>query len=217
MLALFVLPLLRPVPSRVTNLALVIAAIGATGGSITAVREMTRVEHEMLGDWDALLAKMKPHTRLAMLNFAQRSPRMYFWPYVFAGAYHRQKEGTVTAYSFNDTVEHWPIHYAPNAVQPPPHPGFWIYQPCAYSFRRDGLYFDYLLVQGPYSPFDPDHPGPEFREIARSGGFLLFEKISNEDPVPDIPDRGPCAPRIGPPAPPPPPDVPPGPLPSNHP
>lgn len=204
MLALFVLPLLRPVPGRITNVALVIATIGATGGAITAVREMKRVEHEMVGDFDGLLAKMKPHTRLAMLNFAQRSPRMYFWPYVFAGAYHRQKEGTVTAYSFNDTVDHWPIHYAPHAERPPSHPGFWVYSPCVYEFRRDGLYYDYLLVQGPHSPFDPGHPGPEYREVGRSGGFLLFEKVSNEDAEPDLPDRGPCAPRIGPPLPPPP-------------
>jgi hypothetical protein len=206
MLALFVLPLLRPVPSRLTNAALVLATIGAAGGTITAVREMTRVEHEMLGDFDGLLAKMKPHTRLAMLNFEQRSPRVYFWPYVFAGAYHRQKEGTITSYSFNDGVEHWPIHYAPDAHRPPSHPGFWVYAPCVYEFRRDGLYFDYLLVQGPRSPFDNDHPGPEFREIGRSGGFILYEKISNDDPLPDIPDRGPCAPWIGPPPPPSPPN-----------
>lgn len=208
MLALFVLPLLRPVPSRLTTAALVLASIGATGGAITAVREMKRVEHEMMGDFDGLLAKMKPHTRLAMLNFAQRSPRMYFWPYVFAGAYHRQKEGTVTAYSFNDTVDHWPIHYAEGAERPPSHPGFWVYSPCVYEFRRDGLYYDYVLVQGPHTPFDEGHPGPEFREVGRSGGFLLFEKISNDDPLPGIPDRGPCAPWIGPPPPPPRPNLP---------
>jgi hypothetical protein len=199
MLALFILPLLMPAPGKLANAALVLAAIGATGTSITAVHEMRAVQHEMLGDFDGLLAQMKPNTKVALLNFETRSKRMYFWPYVFAGSYHRLKEGGFEAYSFNE-IDHWPIKYAPGH-EPPPHPGFWVYTPCVFQFRKDGSFYDYILVQGPHTPFDEGHPGPEYREIAHSGGFLLFEKVSNDDPIPDIPDRGPCAPWIGPPPP----------------
>ena len=49
---------------------------------------MARVQREKLGDFDALLAKMKPDTKLASL--AELRPALaaafYFWPYIFAGA-----------------------------------------------------------------------------------------------------------------------------------
>ena len=207
MIALLMIPILRPSEesgggSRVrqrTLAPIVLASLAALGNAATATVEMTRVQHEMLGDFDGLLAKMKPNTKLALLNFDQRSPRFYFWPYVFAGSYHRLAPGAVAAYSFTG-MEHWPLHYTPGS-EPPPHPGLWVYRPCEFEYRHDGAYYDYVLVQGKLSPWDEGHPGPPFQEIARSGAFILFEKTSNDDPLPDIPDRGPCAPWIGPPGP----------------
>lgn len=203
MLALLLIPLLRPTDEADPRRALapiVLASLAAIGNAATATFEMARVQHEMLGDFDGLLAKMKPDTKLAILNFDQRSPRLYFWPYVFAGSYHRLEPGTVSAYSFTG-MEHWPLHYTPGSA-PPPHAGLWVYRPCEFEYRHDGAYYDYVLVQGPRSPWDEGHPGPPFKEIGRSGAFILYEKTSNEDPLPGIPERGPCAPWIGPPPPP---------------
>ena len=208
MLALLLIPLLRPSaeedrshPMRAWA-PIVCASLAALGNAATATFEMTRVQSEMLGDFDSLLAKMKPDTKLLTLNFDQRSPRLYFWPYVFAGSYHRLEPGSLSAYSFTG-MEHWPLHYTPGSA-PPAHAGMWVYRPCEFEYRRDGAFYDYVLVQGRHSPWDDSHPGAPFAEIGRSGGFILYEKTSNEDPRPGIPERGPCAPLIGPPGPPPP-------------
>jgi hypothetical protein len=132
-----------------------------------------------------------------MVNFDQRSPRTYFFPYIFAGSYHRLKPGTIAGYSFTE-LAHWPIHYAPGAT-PPSHAVWWQYKPCEFRYRADGEYYDYALVQGSFDPFREDHPGPEFREIARAGVFVLYEKDpSTPTSAPlddDTPDRGPCRPR----------------------
>ena len=200
MLALFVIVALHPDPEAPlwqTRAPVALAAIAASLTAFAAAREMTSVEHEMLGDFDALLAKMRPQTRLALLNFDQRSSRTYFWPYVLAGSYHREKPGTIVSYSFSE-LDHWPLRYAPGIEAPPVHPGFWHFTPCMFELRRDGAYYDYVLVQGAHSPFSEGQPGPTYREIARSGAFLLFEKASNEDKSAGVPDASPCA-KIGPP------------------
>ncbi|MBX3229896.1 MAG: hypothetical protein KIT84_06135 [Labilithrix sp.] len=203
MLALLLLPALaldERAPRWQTQGPIALAAVAALGTAVTALHEMRRVEHEVLGDFDALLTKMRPRTRLAMLNFEQRSPRMYFWPYVFAGSYHRLAPGTIASYSFTE-IEHWSLAYAPGVETPPKHRGFWHYWPCQFELRRDGSYYDYVLVQGRRDPFHEGAPGPAFREVGRSGAFILFEKLAPEDQSPGVPDASICA-RIGPPPPP---------------
>ncbi len=69
LLALFSLLLLRPSPGRAGDGQVALAVVAALGTACTAAYEMQRVEHEMLGELDALLAKMKPGSRLATLNF----------------------------------------------------------------------------------------------------------------------------------------------------
>ena len=194
MLALFALPLLRSVPGRASTIAFAVAAVAAVGTAVTATVEMRRVEHAVVGDFDALLATMRPRTRVALLNFQQGAPGVYFSPYPFAGSYHRLAPGAVASYSFTE-VDHWPIHYRPGRAPPEHGEIFWVYHPCKFEYRRDGLYYDYLLVQGQRTPLERVHPGPAFRERARAGAFTLLEKVSNEDLLPDAPDRGPCAPR----------------------
>jgi hypothetical protein len=124
-----------------------------------------------------------------MLNFEVTSRRVPFWPYVFAGSYHRANGGLVAGYSFSE-LAHWPIHYAPG-TEPPVRKPFWVYQPCAYRYREDGEYYDYVLVQGRAEPFADPTPGPSFREVARSHALTLYEKTSAKSD--DLtPDRGPC-------------------------
>jgi hypothetical protein len=189
MLAVFSLLILRPT-GRVAQLSFVLGAVATLGTSVTAFVEMRRLQSEMLGDFDALLGQMRPASRVGMLNFEQRWPRSYFFPYVFAGSYHRLKEGGLAAYSFSD-LPHWPIHYAPSA-EPPPHRGWWLYHPCEYRYRMDGEYFDYVLVQGTLDPFSEAPPGPVFRPIAKSGVFTLYEKTAAEPDADRAPDRSPC-------------------------
>lgn len=197
MVALLFLPVLRPSADRASRLAFILATVGALGTAATATYEMLRVQDEVAGDLDRLLGAMRPSTRVAMVNFEQRSPRMYFFPYVFAGAYHRLAPGGVAAYSFTG-MDHWSVHYTPGA-EPPTHPGLWTYAPCAFRYRSDGEFYDYVLVQGTFddqrpSPFEKDHPGPDFHEVARTGRFLLLEKSSPEELAPLSDDRSICAP-----------------------
>jgi hypothetical protein len=196
LLALFALLILRPAGGRWGRIQLGIASAAALGTALTAGFEMARVEREMVSGLDALLATMKPNTKLAMLNFEQRSSRTYFWPYVLVGSYHRQKAGAIASYSFTE-LAHWPIHYAAGGA-PPVHRPLWSYHPCEFQHRADGTYYDYVLVQGQKDPFDGDHPGPEFRAVARAGVFTLFAKSSGDDQSPGVPDRSPCR-LIGPP------------------
>ena len=189
MLALLVL---RPRRGLLGDGPLAAAAIAALGMAASTTFEMRRLEAESLGDIDALLAHARPGARLAMLNFETRSPRANFWPYVFAGSYYRAQGGAVASYSFTE-LAHWPLHYAPGRA-PPSRVPFWAYAPCAYRYREDGAYYDYVLVQGRLDPFVEHTPGPQLTRIAHEGAFTLFEK-TGAPPDDDTPDRGPCPAR----------------------
>ncbi len=194
-LVLFALLGLAPRPGRWGDAPLAAAALAALLMAGNAAFEMRRAEREQLGDLDALLAHARPASRLAMLNFDPRSPRVPFWPYVFAGSYHRANGGTVASYSFTE-MAHWPIHYRAG-TEPPARVPFWVYNPCAYRYRSDGAYYDYVLVQGDVDPFAEPTPGPRFKQIARSRAFTLYEKTS-EPPDDTALERGPCPEPPGP-------------------
>jgi hypothetical protein len=198
LLALFSLLILRPSSGRLAGAALAMAALAGVGTAATATFEMRRIEREVVGDFTRVLDAMRPGTRVATLNFETRSVHAYFWPYVFAGAYHRLKPGTINSYSFTE-LKHWPINYAPDRA-PPKRGEFWTYHPCEFRYRADGAYYDYVLVQGVrHDPFVNDHPGPAFRAIARSGSFVLFEKDDSvPEAMPDAPDRSVCRKKSGP-------------------
>jgi hypothetical protein len=193
-LTLFALLGLRLRKDRLGTAPLVLAACAALVTAGNAVREMRRIEREKVGDLDVVLTAMRPGTKLAMLNFDLVSRRTHFWPYVFAGSYHRARGGSVASYSFAE-LPHWPIHYARDAA-PPDHGPFWCWRPCAYRYREDGAFYDYVLVQGDVDPFDGRQGGlgPVFVPIAKSGVFTLYEKADGPpaESSTDEPDHGPC-------------------------
>lgn len=197
-LTLFALLGLKLRRDRVGDVALAMAACAALATAGNAALEIRRVQREKLGDLDVVLDAMKPGTRLAMLNFDRSSPRTHFWPYVFAGSYHRARGGAVAGYSFVE-LPHWPVHYARDAA-PPEHGPFWCFRPCAYRYREDGAFYDYVLVQGSVDPWDGRQGaiGPLFVPVARSGVFTLYAKAGGppiRESAPDEPDRGPCRER----------------------
>lgn len=192
LVTLLALATLRPREDLWGTVPLGMAALATMVMAWSSAGEIQRVSEERLGDFDALLAKAKPGGRLAMLDFQVASPRTHEWPYVFAGSLYRARGGAVAAYSFTD-LPHWPVHYAPG-LGPPPSMPFWVYRPCAYRYRIDGTYYDYVLVQGEMNPWDDEHPrvGPTFAPVATSGAFTLYAKVSQEDAAPDAPEHGPC-------------------------
>jgi hypothetical protein len=189
-LSLFAILGLEPRKGRAGDVPLVCAAVAALVMAGDALYEMRRLADEELGDLDALLAHARPGSRLVMLNYELTSQRVALWPYVFAGSYHRAKGGDVAGYSFTE-LSHWPLHYAPGAAPPTREP-FWVYGPCAYRYRGDGEYYDYVLVHGRVDPFAEPAPGPRFSAVARSRAFTLFEKTSSPGDT-TTPDHGPCA------------------------
>ncbi len=198
-LALLALLFLAPAGGTIGRIQLALPALALLGATSTAVFEMRRIERETIGDFDAVLAEMRPGSRVALLNLEFTSPRSYFAPYPFAGSYHRRKPGTVSSYSFTD-LPHWSVHPA-SAAEPPRRTPFWAYHPCSYRYRLDGEWYDYVLVQGRAHPFAFDHPGPRFERRARSGAFTLYAKTGAGDGAPGDEDRSPCVPVHGPPSP----------------
>ena len=181
LVTLLALATLRPREDWWGHVPLAMTALATLIMASSSAWEMRRVSNERLGDFDALLAKTRPGARLAMLDFQVVSPRTHEWPYVFAGSLYRTRGGAVASYSFTE-LPHWPVHYAPG-LGPPPSMPFWVYRPCAYRYREDGAYYDYVLVQGEVNPFDEEHHpvGPRFEELATSGVFTLYAKVSQED------------------------------------
>jgi hypothetical protein len=162
---------------------LVLAAIACLVTSLNTTIEARRASREMLGDFDTLLAKMEPGKRVVMMNYERRSPRTHFWPYVFAGSYHRALHGGVASWSFTE-LAHWPLHYAPGAA-PPRHRPFWVFAPNAFRGDTDGAYYDYALVQGDRGDF-ADANAPEFAPVAQSGKFTLYAKTKLTAPPPTL-------------------------------
>lgn len=189
LVTLFALVALRPRDDRWGTIPLGLAAAATVFDAGTNVFEMRRVARENIGDIDTLVAAMKSGSRVAILNFAGGPRRMFEWPYPFAGSLHRVRGRGVVAFSFVE-VPHWSVHYA-QGEGPPARPFLWVYNPCVYRFE-DGLYYDYVLVQGMVDPWPPRTPGPPFAPVAHAGVFTLFAKT--EGPPIAAPDRSPCNP-----------------------
>ena len=194
-LALFALLGLELRKDRASNVALAMAAAATLLTAGNAALQIRRVAREKVGDLDVILAAMRPDARVVMLNFERSSPRMHFWPYVFAGSYHRVRSGGLASYSFSE-LPHWPVHYA-RGTAPPAHNPLWIFHPCEYRYAEDGAFYDYVLVQGPVDPFDGRQGtlGPRFLPITREAAFTLYEKTSPPPDAPHEADRGPCIAR----------------------
>lgn len=189
-LTLFALLGLRVGKSAWARVALGLAMMATFANSANASFEIARVEREMIGNFETVLAAMKPHTRLALLNLERKSVRTFEAPYPFVGAYHVARGGAVASFSFAE-LPHWSVQYARNAA-PPAHAPFWAYDPCEYRFREDGRYYDYVLVQGEPQRFEVGlERGPHFSPIAHAARFTLFAK-DGSDSDDDEPDTGPC-------------------------
>ncbi|WP_394834602.1 hypothetical protein LVJ94_49715 [Pendulispora rubella] len=174
-------------------LPLVVGASLITSG--WAGYEVWTYSHVDMAGFDALLDRMKPGTNVMTLNFDASSTRRH-WPSLYAGSYHRARGGGVASYSFAE-LHHWPIHYV-ESQKPPRKPlSFFIHAPCVYRNRADGVYFDYVIVQGKdIDPFADEPPGPVFRKVAETPRFVLFEKVKGETFSDwDTEDEGPCVPR----------------------
>lgn len=194
--SLFALLLVRPLGGLQRRLAarLSIAAVAAATvfSAGLATFEMRRTAEEMLGDFDPLLAKMAPGAKVALLDFESRSARIHYFPYLYAGAYHRAKYGGIGAWSFS-TLDHWSVHHMPGA-EPPKKAGMWIFEPCAYRYRVDGAFYDYLLVQGSADKLRARAVGPRLVPLGTAGAFTLLEVDRRErgESGEDDADRGPC-------------------------
>jgi hypothetical protein len=185
------------------RLALVtLGCLATVGHAANAAREITEIARVMEG-FDELLGAMRPATRLVTLAFNPRRERAVIDPYPFAGSYHRARGGVVAGYSFSD-LPHWAIQYR-EASRPPQkaHP-LWIYAPCWYRNAVDGAYYDYVLVNGGPGVFDGRPLGPAFRELRRTRGFVLYEKVEGEpawdgpEALPGCRPPAPAPPRPGP-------------------
>lgn len=192
LVALSLLLLLRP-RRDVWGLAPLLVTLATTIiGAANATYEIRRCSRDLIGDFDALLAKIRPSSRLVSLNYETRSPTVHYFPYIYAGSYHRVDSEAIAYYSFT-AMPHWPVHFV-YGKRPPTR--LYSLSPCGFHFRRDGAYFDYVLIQGDADPFAETRVGPTYRKIASSGRFVLYEKTEPETASSaNLPDETTCAPR----------------------
>ena len=161
------------------NGVLAVVAVATLAFAINATVQMRAIAREQMTDFDAILAAMRPDTRVVTLAFGNRPTRTYFEAYPFAASYHRVNGGRIASYSFSD-LPHWPVQYT-SAARPPQKPfPLWIYAPCAYRNAVDGAFYDYVLVSGGVDPFADQPAGPVFREARRTPTFVLYEKVHGE-------------------------------------
>jgi hypothetical protein len=188
--ALFAILPLAPARS-LGGAGLALACVATVVNAGNTAFEARRAEREGLGDLDRLLAHAAPGSRLAMLDFARPGAGTHFWPYIFAGAYHRARGGAVASWSFTE-LPHWSLRYVPGMAPPKRRP-FANFDPCLYRYREDGAYFDHVLVNGKERPFGGGAPGPRFVPLASEGTMVLYGKAGEETST-EEPDRGPCEP-----------------------
>lgn len=193
-LPLFLLLVLRPRAGSKARWPLALAAFSVIATAAVATREARAASRDEVGDFDSLLALVKPNSKLVSLSFHASSAFTSIGPWYQMGSYQRVEKGGVASFSFSE-IAHWPIHYLPSAA-PPPHRPFWEFDPCAYRNAVDGPYFDYVLTRGAIDPFRDAPPGPKWLVLGREKDWTLYEKIPGEiNPEWTVEDRGPCESR----------------------
>lgn len=184
--------------SRKGAAVFVAAALVTLGLSFNAASEVHAFERDEVAGFDDLLRAMPHGKRLVMLNMKPISKHTNSNVFSYFGSYYRARYGGVASFSFSET-SHWPVQYKDGAR--PPTPMAWG-SPCVYRNRRDGAYFDYVLVRSEASDHDPWSrmpAGPRFELVGASRAWTLFKKVddgsatSNDDL--DVEDSGPCRPR----------------------
>ena len=192
LLAYLALPVLRPDPgarSRMTTYAGVALSVAV---SLTAVVEIRRSQRE-LGDFDAVLAHIRPGARLLALHFNPDSTVVQGPAWIHVQSYHRLRSGGVGSLSFSE-MAHWPIRYRAEARPPPKEVTFWDFRPCLFRNTIDGDYYDFILSRGDVDPFANNPRGPSWRRVAVIGPWRVDEKIAGRWHDDTKPDRGPCVP-----------------------
>jgi hypothetical protein len=192
LLAFFALPILRPDPGVRSRRAVLAGAALSLAVALTATVEIRRAQRE-LGDFDALLDRIRPGARVLTLHFDSYSKVVQAPPWIHLGSYHRVRHGGVASLSFS-AMAHWPIRFRPEAEPPEAGRGFWDFKPCLFRNTIDGRYYDYVLSNGNVDPFANDPPGPSWRRVAATGPWRLDEKIEGSDRnIEGVRDVGPCS------------------------
>lgn len=163
--------------------------------SVAAVREMRAMDARDVQGVDRLFSKMRTGSRLITLAFETGQFGTHIDPWLHLGSCHRVLDGGVASYSFTE-LDHWSLHYRPEAHPPKKNVPFWCFAPCVFRNAVDGRYYDYVLVRGKVDPFRDAPPGPVWRRVDAVKGFTLYEKTAlPENPAWTVDDEGPCADR----------------------
>ena len=189
-LAYFALPVLRPDPGARTRLAVRASAILSFAVGLTAFVQIRLAQRE-LGDFDAVLARIRPGARVLTLHFAPYSTVAQGPAWIHVAAYHRLRRGGVASLSFSE-MAHWPIRFRGDARPPQKAMGFWDFEPCLFRNTVDGAYYDFVLSNGNTDPFANGPSGPSWRRAATVGQWRLDEKVEGTWTSHQTPDPGPC-------------------------
>jgi hypothetical protein len=206
LLSLALLPLvsLRRAPAwraRLARASLVVALVGMAGQCWIAADEVRGAQRD-LGDFDAIVDAVPYGSRVLFLPFDMERGDPRFFPWLHAGGLIRARKGGLSQYSFT-SMPHWPLHDLKS-----PRKGksiWWDRAPCFFEPDTDGLFYDAIVVHGPYDPFVGRTEG-ERHEVARdftptvsAPPFTLWQRV---EPSPSAPTMtlapAPCD-RWGPP------------------
>jgi hypothetical protein len=190
LMALLLLVVPRPDPGPASRWAFLLAAVLTVGGAVNAAVHIHRSQRE-LGDFDAVLAQIRPGARVLALHFSRDSEITHSAPWVHVLGYHRLRSGGVASMSFSE-MSHWPIQYVPSARPPKKEVLFWDFAPCLFRNSTDGAYYDVIVSRGDVDPLANAPPGPRWRELQPVDKFRIFEK-SDGAPREGGLDVGPCA------------------------
>jgi len=176
---------------RATTIICAAAAIVTMVHSANAVVHIRKIAARYTDGFDGVLAAIRPGSKVVTLSFDAQRHETRFPPYAFAGAYHRARSGGIASYSFTE-MHHWSVHYRESARPPTKGVPLWIYAPCEYRNKIDGMFYDYVLVIGEVDPFAKHPAGPRFRSIRRTAAMALYEKVEPELNAVDGASDAPC-------------------------
>lgn len=190
LMALLILVVPRPDPGPASRWAFLGAACLTVLGAFNAAAHIYRAQRE-LGDFDAVLAQIRPGARVLALHFSRDSAITHSAPWVHVLGYHRTRAGGVASMSFSE-MGHWPVQYRPGARPPKKAVMFWDFKPCLFRNSTDGGYYDVIVSRGDVDPLANDPPGPRWRELTRVDAFRIFERTAEPFRESGL-DVGPCA------------------------
>jgi len=172
LLALFAVMIPRPNPGR-TRTLVGFVGVGLSAAVAASATWEIRASLGELGDFDEILAAIRPGARVLTLDYERSSNVVHGSAWIHAPAYHRLRQGGVAAVSFSG-MAHWPVQFRPDARPPAKTELFWDYHPCLFRNAVDGTYYDYVLVRGTPDPFVMHPTGPSWTTLREIPGWRLF-------------------------------------------